>query len=45
MPLQRNIVIDIDVDRAIDFQDGLFEFIDTKISSDTGRKTKETKVL
>ena len=40
----KKYVIDIDVDRVIDFQDGLFEFIDTKYPQIT-EKIKETKVL
>ena len=40
----KKYVIDIDVDRVIDFQDGLFEFIDTKYPQ-IPEKIKETKVL
>ena len=40
----KKYVIDIDVDRVIDFQDGLFEFIDTKYHQ-IPEKIKETKVL
>ena len=40
----KKYVIDIDVDRVIDFQDGLFEFIDTKYPQ-IQEKIKETKVL
>ena len=37
----KKYVIDIDVDRVIDFQDGLFEFIDTKYPQ-IPEKIKET---
>ena len=40
----KKYVIDIDVDRVIDFQDGLFEFIDTKYPQ-IPEKIKETNVL
>ena len=43
MPLHKKYVIDIDVDRVIDFEDGLFEFIDTKYPQ-IPETIKETKV-
>ena len=40
----KKYVIDIDVDKILDFQNGLFEFIDTKYP-EIPESIKETKVL
>ena len=40
----KKYVLDIDVDRILDFQDGLFEYIDTKYPQ-IPESIKNTKVL